>query len=77
MQLCVTDIKEVVQFKRKFHYIIPGREFFTTSNKKIDKIRTASKSLMLRNRKMALIQISSFSLTLFLFLATAWTNILF
>ena len=57
MQLCVTDIKEVVQFKRKFHYIIPGREFFTTSNKKIDKIRTTSKSLMLRNRKMALIQI--------------------
>ena len=57
MQLCVTDIKEVVQLKRKFHYIIPGREFFTTSNKKIDKIRTTSKSLMLRNRKMALIQI--------------------
>ena len=57
MQLCVTDIKEVVQFKRKFHDIIPGREFFTTSNKKIDKIRTTSKSLMLRNRKMALIQI--------------------
>ena len=57
MQLCVTDIKEVVQFKRKFHYIIPGREFFTTSNKKIDKIRTTSKSLMLRNTKMALIQI--------------------
>ena len=26
---------KVVQFKRSFHYIIPGREFSTTSNKKV------------------------------------------
>ena len=83
----VKDIK-VVQFKRKFHYIIPGKEFFTTP-KKIDKIRFKSKSLMLRKRNITMKIIinlfqnifndspSPFSLTFFFFLATAWTNILF
>ena len=81
----VKDIK-VVQFKRKFHYIIPGKEFFTTPEK-IDKIRFKSKSLMLRKRNITMKIIinlfqnifndSPFSLTFFFFLATAWTNILF
>ena len=46
----VEDIN-VVQFKRKFHYIISGREFFTILKKKLDKIRIKSKSLMLRKGK--------------------------
>ena len=33
--ICLKDIK-VVQFKRKFNYIIPRREFFTSSKKKIE-----------------------------------------
>ena len=77
---------KVVQFKGKFHYIIPGKEFFTTP-KKIDKIRFKSKSLILRKRNITMKIIinlfqnifndSPFSLTFFFFLATAWTNILF
>ena len=31
----VKDIK-VVQFKRKFLYVIPGRQFFTTSKEKYE-----------------------------------------
>ena len=81
------DIK-VVQFKRKFHYIIPGRKSFTTY-KNIDNIRIKSKSIMLRKRKITVIKIvivyffqnifsdSSFSSTFFLFLATPCANILF
>ena len=87
----VKDIK-VVQFERKFHYIIPGREFFTTSKYiyiYIYKIRINSKSLMCRKRKLKIMKIlivylfqnvfndSPFPSIFFLFLDTAWTNILF
>ena len=46
----VKDIN-VVQFKRKFHYIVSKREFFITSKKKI-KFRIKTESLMLRKRKI-------------------------
>ena len=77
---------KVVQFKRKFQYIIAGREF--SSLKKMDKIKIKSKSLMLRKRKVTIKTLivylsqnvfndSPFSSTFFLFLASAWTSILF
>ena len=52
----VKDVK-VVQFKTKFHYIIPGRKFFTPKGKKEDKIRVKNKSLMLRKIKITIIKI--------------------
>ena len=54
MSLRITHVKDtkVVKFKRKFYYIIPVREFFTTSKEKkkkkkrklekMDKIRIES-----------------------------------
>ena len=49
------QLSKVVKFKTKLHYIIPGREFFTTEKK--DRVRVKNKSLMLRKIKITIIKI--------------------
>ena len=74
---------KVVQSKRSFHYIIPGREFSTTSNKKVTlELRVNPQCLEKKNKSSSylfhnIFNDSPFSWTFFLLLVTAWTNFLF
>ena len=56
---------KVVQFKRSFHYIIPGREFSTTSNKKVTlELRVNPQCLEKIKIKVLVIYFTIFSMTL-------------